>query len=365
MPPQAKARCWSVTIPCRGEEVRPQDPDVSLRNGLLYFVFQLESCPLTGRLHFQGAFRFNRPVSMSQVKSHIGIQYAHCEPAHDWRALIDYCKKEATRVEGPWEGGESGSQGKRSDLGAVVEVVRGGGGLAAVAQQHPHMVLKFSKGLSVLDSVLNPPPPRTNQKVFLLVGGTGTGKTSICYNMFPDLYSVFCMKAPWFDGYHGQSTILLDEMGPDMMSINFLKKLLDIYPLMLPVKGASTPCKSSCILITSNYAIGDWYRGAGPTDQLALARRVRIFVVENFSQAAVAEAEIRQSMGLLQSPALPSSPQVSSTERVPQPLVPARGISAGSGVPPLPRVVNDVLSVFSSSSEDDDSDDCRPLEGLV
>lgn len=90
----------------------------------------------------------------------------------------------------------------------------------------------------------------------------------------PTCYPVFCLKTPWFDGYNGQDVMLLDDFGPGMMCINFLKRLLDRYPVQLPVKGGSVALRAKTIFITSNYMMSEWYPKAGAMDYEALLRRI-------------------------------------------------------------------------------------------
>jgi len=60
--------------------------------------WQDEICPDTQRPHRQGYFRTKRQVRFSQAKSMLpGV---HIEPAKNWAALLKYCKKTDTAVEG-------------------------------------------------------------------------------------------------------------------------------------------------------------------------------------------------------------------------------------------------------------------------
>lgn len=57
--------------------------------------WQDEVCPSTGRKHRQGFVRTHRQVRFSQLAKLLpGV---HIEVARDWLALVNYCKKSATR----------------------------------------------------------------------------------------------------------------------------------------------------------------------------------------------------------------------------------------------------------------------------
>lgn len=68
------------------------------------YIFQIEEGRETKRLHYQGFVKLNVKKRadflgrMLNVQAH-GIQFI---PASDENALIKYCQKEDTRVQGPW-----------------------------------------------------------------------------------------------------------------------------------------------------------------------------------------------------------------------------------------------------------------------
>lgn len=60
--------------------------------------WQQEVCPKTQRPHYQGYVRTGRQVRFSQLKK--ALPGVHLEPAKNWDALVNYCKKEETAVAG-------------------------------------------------------------------------------------------------------------------------------------------------------------------------------------------------------------------------------------------------------------------------
>lgn len=60
--------------------------------------WQLENCPKTKRDHYQGYFRTHQQCRHEAVRKLFpGV---HIEIARDWTALVAYCKKTETKVEG-------------------------------------------------------------------------------------------------------------------------------------------------------------------------------------------------------------------------------------------------------------------------
>lgn len=98
-----------------------------LTNNLKYVVYQLEKCPTTQRLHWQGYIKFSKPVSRQFIQVNFPIlATAHLEARRGTDAEArDYCTKARTRQLGPWEVGSfEGRQGQRSDLATYAEAVR-------------------------------------------------------------------------------------------------------------------------------------------------------------------------------------------------------------------------------------------------
>lgn len=248
---------------------------------VLYYKYQRELGE-TGRLHYQGCMRTSTSIGLATAKKILGVDHAHMEIARDWIKLMKYCGKRETRVEdgGPWEHGDPGQQGKRSELVVVAEAIQAGKRMRELAEEYPVQAMKYWKGMSALVAIQNPPKKR-NVKVFCLYGSTGCGKTRSAYDFFPDLYPVFCSKSPWFDGYEGQRDMLLDDFGPKQMCLQFLKRLLDRYQIMLPVKGGSAPMRADVLIITTNYLLQDWYPGTGEKDYNALERRIIFLDLED------------------------------------------------------------------------------------
>lgn len=90
-----------------------------------YLCYQLEKGE-KGTPHYQGVCQFrDKNTTMSKAKEIVGAR-AHLEKMHGSpEQAIDYCKKEDTRVRGPWEFGEYLKKGsnkrKRADIEAEYE----------------------------------------------------------------------------------------------------------------------------------------------------------------------------------------------------------------------------------------------------
>ena len=115
-------------------------------------------------------------------------------------------------------------------------------------------------------------------RVIVLWGKPGTGKTRIVFESEPELWIAPDPTLQWFDGYCGQSTVLIDDYRGDGKEA-FLLRLLDRYPIMVPVKGGFVDWVPTKIFITSNISPPF---GHNAIDE-ALARRVERVIKMDFN----------------------------------------------------------------------------------
>ena len=107
-----------------------------------------------------------------------------------------------------------------------------------------------------------------------LTGEPGTGKTSYVFNNFNnDLYVKAINK--WWDGYHGQDNVLLDDWDPkhDCL-VGYLKTWADRFPFRAEAKGSTMFIRPKKIIITSNYSIENCFQN--PEDVAAIRRRFKV-----------------------------------------------------------------------------------------
>lgn len=90
-----------------------------------------------------------------------------------------------------------------------------------------------------------------------------------------DVYRWIQGNGLWFDGYVGQSGIILDDFSggaPYQWLLNFL----DRYPMMLPVKNSFVPMVAKTVWITSNVHPNQWYEYDNKKPYTALERRITL-----------------------------------------------------------------------------------------
>ena len=139
---------------------------------------------------------------------------------------------------------------------------------------HPAVIVKHPMGTKVMFDQLNRNNDKRDVSVVLIYGPTGTGKTNYAMSQ-KDVFKKDGMDQ-WFDGYNGESTLLIDDFAGSCsrITLSFLLTLLDRYPVNLPVKRSFEMCKAKWIIVTSNIHPRMWYDYSKREEHYrALARR--------------------------------------------------------------------------------------------
>lgn len=279
MPRATQSRRWCFTTfrtQLKNELANKTTDDVT-RPRLRYLVFQ-EEITTSGNNHLQGYAEFKDPVRRSAFQRWVGDEECHCEQANgtaDQNTV--YCTKEETRVEGPWVKGEPGRQGQRTDLEGLYDALQAQTSLRRLWEDHFPTMVRYHRAVDAY-RIQVVPEARDAPSVVVYWGPTGTGKTRrVHYEAGGDL---FVADVParsggtaWFDGYDGQSNVLIDDYCGEY-SIHFLKRLLDRYPMNVQVKGGYRAWFPTNIYITSNTEPVHWYPDARSIDNDAILRRI-------------------------------------------------------------------------------------------
>lgn len=265
--PQRRARNWLFTWNNPGIEEAQFEEHLRSRPGLTYYVFQRERGEI-GTEHYQGYIQFKSEKTLSAVKNQVS-PFAHFEIARGTPDQnVTYCTKAETRVRGPYDWGTLKRQGQRTDLALVADRVTAGASIRELAQEFPKQFIQYSSGIYKFKRTVAPPPLVLNRICKLFIGPTRTGKTwSATHDqsspgVWTEKNSVF-LKQPdaWFDGYNGETTLVLDEFGgaSQHLPLTMILCWMDNYRNQLPLKGAYEWNYATEIIFTSNLHPRKWY----------------------------------------------------------------------------------------------------------
>ena len=244
----SRSRGYCYTLPNYTET----DHDQLLKVDTSFTVIGKEICPTTGTPHLQCYFYFKNVKSFKVVQKLLGK--GHIEAAKGTCLQnFDYCKKGGSyRVVGLLP-----QKGKRTDLENCIDIAIEKGSLAA-AKQYRSTYARYYKGIEKCKELHLEEYARNWEMVNIVFHGiSGSGKTTLAKELScGSIY--FKPDGEWWDGYHGQNIVVLDDFYGGLKFV-FLLKLLDSNPLHVPFKGGFHVFRSRSIIFTSNLPPEKWY----------------------------------------------------------------------------------------------------------
>lgn len=277
--PQIINWCWTLNNYTDAEEILLKS--LVLTDKVKYICWGKEVGE-NGTKHLQGYCELKNRQYLAGVKK-ILLSRMHLEKRlGTQQQAIDYCKKDGVYVEFGEKQEQSGTTLSEKDnliqnrLKSIQEKVKKGVSEKQLYEEEPLMAARFPKFISKCTEWIVP-PIREELVVELHVGPTGSGKTTQAFQRFPNsLYNmpVKSGQTLWFNGYHGQEVVLLDDFKGGFGLDNLLR-LLDKFPIQVEQKGSMTWFTPLRIIITSNFKELEWYDYINRNEHyLALRRRI-------------------------------------------------------------------------------------------
>ncbi len=102
-------------------------------------------------------------------------------------------------------------------------------------------------------------PQRSKKtEVWVLYGGTGTGKSYFALKRSAQEDTYWKQRGGWWDNYLGQKTVVIDEYKAWLPWTVFLQ-VMDEYPLQVEVKNGNVQFLAETVVFTTNWWPRDWY----------------------------------------------------------------------------------------------------------
>lgn len=317
-----------------------------VRDHARYLCYQEEICPTTGRHHQQGYIEFTRTRKLSWL-----IKYIASGPHYEIaRGTLEdnkkYCSKPESAVPNTFvEAGTPMSQGQRTDLADVYNDIKAGKTIREVVDLHFPVYVKYHAGIE--KAMMHLVKPRDAfPDVYLLVGPTRTGKSSFPNRFFKEeeIHRQLCLKTdkPFWGRYSQQKVVVLDEF-TGQWSADYLKQLLDRYPITVDTKGGQLSFNSPVVFITSNKVPEHWWEGK--EDLAPIYSRFKSYLLYE-------SGDYREVIHRYQS----ASIEVAPFNEIPPSLLASIPIP-----PPPPLVRSEPSGVSSSDSESSSIEDRNSL----
>lgn len=251
---------------------QPSAPELS--DGCVWIKGQQETCPTTGRLHWQLIAGFSKPQRLPAVKRLVCD--GHWEPTRSLRA-DEYVWKDATSVEGTRF--ELGRKPVRRNISTDWDEIKASacaGNLDEIPSDiYVRYYRYFLTKIRSLQAIAadNRKAIGTEKTVHVYWGRTGTGKSKLAWEEAG--MEAYCKdpRSKWWDGYKGETNVIIDEFR-GIIDISHILRWLDRYPCRVEFKGGSRPLICNTLWITSNLAPTQWYAELDEETRLALMRRL-------------------------------------------------------------------------------------------
>lgn len=276
----AKVRNWCFTL----HDYTDKDiARIKTITGVSYMIIGDETCPTTGRKHLQGFISFihQRSTSLSNFKKLKKLiseraYIAVCKGNPEQNFI--YCSKEKILYE---YGERPKGQGCRTDLNSIRDdIVSGRSSVDEIVLSNPYAYHQYGRTLHRIEDVIL----RNSFRNWMTTcdwffGDTGTGKSREAFKNFsPITHYVYKNDNGWWDGYTGQSTVIIDEFR-GQIPYNELLSLIDINAYGVKRRSREpAPFLARHIIITSPMTPDEVYHNLSANDRLTqLHRRIKLY----------------------------------------------------------------------------------------
>lgn len=176
-------------------------------------------------------------------------------PRESLKACIKYCRKEKTRILGPWTFGEEPKQGERKDLNVLRDRIMQGESVDDLMMENPAAFHEYGRTLNRIEEVRMMKTFRTERTLCLWYWGeTGTGKSFRAFTKFsPITHYRYPYDNGWWDNYRQQPVVILNEFrGDTHIPFYTMLELLDETPMDVKRRHRPPmPFTSRLVIVTS------------------------------------------------------------------------------------------------------------------
>lgn len=242
-----------------------------------YHAYGKETCPTTGKHHWQGFVYFANAKTLSATIKLLRPHHVEiCKGSLEQNEA--YCSKTGNYT----EVGIKPRQGARNDLKDVIEQLKSGETtVEEILMEEPVFYHQYGRTLEKAEDLIN----RKRHRDFMTQGywfwgPTNCGKSHKAHEMSSNFYSK-PSDGRWWDGYAGQEAVIIDDFRGDI-PFNELLRIVDRYPMAVPRRGREPhPFLSKLVIITSPlspWGVYDDLKSGDSMEQLE-----RRFIVEEMT----------------------------------------------------------------------------------
>ncbi len=227
-----------------------------------------------GTPHLQGFHQTSGGLSFPAFKKK--FPSVHVKRVFEDNGCSEYCSKDGKVCISTGEYQEK-TPGRRTDLLSVAEMAKSGKSMAEIAELAPAAIVQYPSGIARLCTFFEKPRDRSVAKrCICLWGESEVHKTRRIWDHLDALgvtpYVWENGMPTWWDGYHGQKHVIMDEYRAHL-PMSVLLRLMDRYPMRVQFKGGSCQFVADFLYFTSSCHPKDWYKDLPDDKVYQLVRR--------------------------------------------------------------------------------------------
>lgn len=305
-PVQYRGKFWALTyFPNEEQTIQGFEELIKRTKEIEYAIVGEEYAPETGKRHFQGYIELKDRKRLGEIKTMLGIETIHLEPARGTKEQnIEYCTKpnesgypEKVIVQVSYQKEKKTLNNRRSrdkneEMRLFLNDLRTKT-LEYIEDEYPvryyremPLILKYrldkEQGSDVWDGDLK-------TKNFWIWGKTGTGKSTWARRQLKEPgdrrnYNIFYKAInKWWDGYGDQRVVLIEDWNPgengslSKALLQYVKVWADRFTFNAEIKGGTRAVFPGryFLIITSNHSIDESFQGISSEDVDAIKRRFK------------------------------------------------------------------------------------------
>jgi hypothetical protein len=309
-----KSRCWVWTLNnYTTEEVSNLHSlgEERLDAGIRHLMWKPEVGKKKGTPHLQGHIIFNNQHYFGPVRKMLGGRVWIKPMRGSPKQSSNYIEKDDTSAGAVCQYGILPAQGRVSVLDEIYDMIKSGDLRTehSVVEKYGALIMaRFNQCIMRWLNGTNSKGARSSApQVYCLWGDSDVGKSTLCRqwasewtggNMDDVFFFSLNSDKAWWDGYRGQTVVILNEMSGSAMSLTHFNQLCDADPYKVNVKGYQVEFNSPYILFTANASPRNWWSDKfdkSPVLRKAVIRRFnRIFMVSgsSFEDAKVGDCTL-------------------------------------------------------------------------
>jgi len=246
----SKSRRWCYTL----NNYSQDEVEELLSLDVHYHVMGFEEGE-EGTPHLQGFIIFKNARYFNALKKILSRAHWEETKGTSFQAA-EYCMKDKQFEEVGCRPHE-GEAGRREDLYKVADAVKAG---TFTPAEFPVTYIKYNKGIAALQHALT--EHRTEAPTACWLWGlSGRGKTELALSKCGAENSYIKDSTKWWDGYHQQQAIIVDDFRPDNWEFADLLRFLDRTAYQKESKGGWLKINSPYVFFTSAYPPSRFWSG--------------------------------------------------------------------------------------------------------